>query len=242
MVDNHEPRRQPWAEPGTNQAMFERVARRYDRLNRLMSLGRDQAWRRELVAEVAPRPIDLALDIGAGTADLALALAGRARLVVAADLTPGMLQAASPKLATHPRGPWVRPVLADALRLPFPDETFDCVVSGFVLRNLVDLPAAFAEWLRVLKPGGRVGAVEMTHPPGRGGKALQALQLRLVAPILARLAGSRSEDYQYIARSLRAFPDAPELAGLMADGGLRDVRYRHLMFGSVAVHAGEKPG
>ncbi len=231
---------QPWAEPAENQRMFERVARRYDRLNTLMSLGRHHAWRRELVARVAPRPVDLALDVGSGTGDLALSLAGRARLVLAADLTPAMLQGALTKFDRSPGGAWMRPVLADALALPFPDATFECVVSGFVLRNLADLEAGLREWHRVLKPGGTVGLLEMTHARGPQ-RLVQRAQLRFVAPLLARVAGARTEDYRYIARSLERFPDASTLAELLRSVGFRDVRYRLLMLGSVAIHTAVHP-
>ena len=233
-------RPQPWAEPTNNQRMFERVARRYDRLNTLMSLGRHHAWRRELVARVAPGPIDLALDVGCGTGDLALALGGRAREVIAADLTPAMLAGADAKFATHERGPWMRPILADALRLPFPDATFDVVVNGFVLRNLFDLAAAFREWHRVLKPAGRVGTVEMTHAPGRARSTLQHTQLRYVAPLLARAAGAHPDDYRYIARSLERFPAAAELADLLSAAGFESATYHYLMLGSVAIHVATK--
>lgn len=233
-------RPQPWAEPSTNQAMFSRVAKRYDRLNTLMSLGRDQAWRRDLVERAAPPGAGRALDIGTGTGDLALALAARASSVVAADLTPAMLAYAAQKFAGRRGGPPIDPALSDALHLPYADESFDVVVSGFVLRNLHDLAAAFREWHRVLRPGGRVGAVEMTHPPGRIRNSIQQGQLRFVAPVMARIVGAEPADYRYISKSLERFPTAPDLAHLMEATGFVDASYEYRMLGAVAIHVATK--
>ena len=234
-------RPQPWAEPSTNQAMFTRVAKRYDRLNLLMSVGRDHAWRRDLVDRVAPPGTGRALDIGTGTGDLAIALAGRASSVVAADLTPAMLAYAADKFDDDPTRTPIDPALSDALHLPYADAAFDVVVSGFVLRNLHDLAAAFREWHRVLRPGGRVGAVEMTHPPGRIRNSIQQGQLRFIAPVMARLVGAEPADYKYISKSLERFPTAPELARLMEATGFGNARYEYRMLGAVAIHVAVKP-
>ncbi|HPO57410.1 MAG TPA: class I SAM-dependent methyltransferase, partial [Anaerolineaceae bacterium] len=132
--------------------MFARIAPRYDLMNRLMTGGQDRAWRREVIARAGLQPGQRLLDLGAGTGDLAFEALRRhpGVQVVAADFTPAMLQVGRKRPEPHPG--WAA---ADALRLPFPDESFDALVSGFLLRNVADLDQALAEQYRVLRPGGR---------------------------------------------------------------------------------------
>src|SRR5947209_13103254 len=131
--------------------MFASITPRYDLMNRLMTLGRDGAWRRAAVAAVAPTAGGRVLDVGCGTGDLTLELAGRGvRLAVGLDPVDAMLGAARAKLLDAPAAALVR---GDGLRLPFPDTTFECVVSAFVMRNVADLPTALRDARRVLRPG-----------------------------------------------------------------------------------------
>jgi demethylmenaquinone methyltransferase/2-methoxy-6-polyprenyl-1,4-benzoquinol methylase len=220
--------------------MFGRIVPRYDVLNRLMSMGMDRRWRRLAAAAASPRDA-CALDIGAGTGDMALELRrqGAAR-VTGADFSPEMLAAASRKsAAVNARISWV---LADALRLPFPDGTFDCVTNAFVLRNLADLRAGLAEMARVLRPGGRLVCLDMTQPPRGPFGALYRLYFNRLVP---RLAGAISGDpaaYRYLPNSLEGFPDAAAMAELLGDVGLAGVHVRRLGGGAVALHAAHKAG
>ena len=223
-------------------AMFGRIVPRYDLMNRIMTGGLDRRWRRRTAAAVRPAGAR-ALDLATGTGDLALALidAG-ARLVVGADFTLGMLAAAQAKVAPGARPP-ARILLCagDALRLPFADESFDCAVNGFLLRNVADLPRTLAELHRVLAPGGRLACLEITHPP----KALRPffrLYFDGLVPIMGRLIAGDAAAYRYLPDSLRPFPTADRLARMLVAVGFEEVRYQRLGFGTVALHTGVKAG
>ncbi|MCH7698055.1 MAG: bifunctional demethylmenaquinone methyltransferase/2-methoxy-6-polyprenyl-1,4-benzoquinol methylase UbiE [Chloroflexi bacterium] len=227
-------------EPKGISRMFGRIARRYDRLNRIMSLGMDGRWRQQAAASAKP-DASLALDIGTGTGDLALELTKRgARQIVGADFSLEMLAAARAKLAAKDvlNASWT---LADALHLPFPDGTFDCVTNAFVLRNLADLRSGLAEMARVLQPGGRLVCLDMTQPPpGIVGTLYKLYFYRLLPPIAGVLSGDRAA-YRYLPNSLVGFPDSAALAELLAEIGLVEVEVRKVGGGTVAIHTAVKP-
>ncbi len=228
----------PGPDPDRVRTMFGRIVPRYDLLNRLMSLGMDRRWRRTAVASARPRGA-IALDLGAGTGDMALELvrSGAAR-VIAADFSLRMLAAAARK-APAAGGPTF--VLADVLRLPFPDETFDVVTSAFLLRNLADLPAGLGEMARVLRPGGRLACLDVTQPPPGPFGATYRLYFNHVVPVIAGAISGDFAAYRYLPHSLRGFPDSTAMAGLIRDAGLGDVRVRLLGGGTVALHIAVKP-
>lgn len=220
--------------------MFGRIVPRYDPLNRLMSLGMDSRWRR--AAATAGRPADsLALDVGTGTGDMALELRRRgAAHVVGADFSSEMLAAAGAKAAAGGEAglSWA---LADALALPFPDNTFDCVGNAFLLRNLTDLRAGLGEMARVLKPGGRLVCLDATQPPPGLFRSLYRLYFNhLLPPLTGAISGDRAA-YRYLPNSLEGLPDARELTAILTDMGLSDVRFRLLAGGTVALHTGRRP-
>ena len=220
-------------------AMFTRIAGRYDLMNAVMTGGRHHAWRRLTAAAVAGAPDGPALDLATGTGDLALALraARPDRPVVGADFSEAMLHHARPKLrARGERG--VTLVAADALALPFPDKTFACVTSAFLLRNLADLTAGLAEMRRVTMPGGLVAALEITRPAVPGWSALFGLYFNRVVPLLGAAVARDRAAYTYLPQSVERFVTPPELARLMTRAGLRDVRYRRLGLGTIAIHVG----
>jgi demethylmenaquinone methyltransferase/2-methoxy-6-polyprenyl-1,4-benzoquinol methylase len=220
-------------------AMFTRIARRYDLMNSVMTGGRHHAWRRLTAAAVAGAPDGPALDLATGTGDLALALraARPDRPVIGADFSEAMLRHARPKLrARGERG--IRLLAADALALPFPDKSFACVTSAFLLRNLADLPAGLTEMRRVTMPGGLVASLEITRPSAPGWSALFGLYFNRVVPLVgAALAGDRAA-YTYLPESVEGFVTPPALARLMTAAGLQDVRYRRLALGTIAIHVG----
>jgi demethylmenaquinone methyltransferase/2-methoxy-6-polyprenyl-1,4-benzoquinol methylase len=220
------------------QAMFGRIVPRYDRLNRLMSLGMDAGWRRQAAAAAAPSG-QRVLDIGAGTGDLGSALVDQgATAVVGADLTPSMLRAAARRCPSSVRQ-WC---VADALRLPFADESFEVVANAFLLRNLADLTAGLGEMARVLRPGGRLVCLDMTPAPRTPfGSAFRVYFNHVMPRVAGLLSGDRAA-YGYLPASLEGFPDAETLAGMLRAAGLADVSYRKLAGGTVALHRGQKPG
>ena len=230
----------PTKQPQQVRRMFGRIVRRYDLLNGLMSLGMDTRWRR--LAATAARPAGgLALDLGAGTGDLTLELASRgAAQVVGADFSPEMLAVARTKAASGASAN-VTWTLADALRLPFPEETFDCVTNAFLLRNLANLREGLSEMARVLQPGGRLVCLDMTQPPPGPFGALYRLYFNRVMPPLAGMLSGDRHAYSYLPNSLHGFPDAPTLSGLITDAGLVQVQAQRLAGGTVALHTARKP-
>lgn len=220
--------------------MFGRIVGRYDLLNRLMSLGMDRRWRQ--LAAAAARPAGArCLDVGTGTGDLAFELVRQgAAAVVGADFTPQMLALARAKAARR-SGVHVQWIQADVERLPFRDGAFDSVTNAFVLRNLADLRLGLSEMARVLKPGGQLACLDMTHPrPGPFAALYRLYFNRLLPPISGAISGDRGA-YRYLPNSLRNYPDAPTLAQMLENAGLTDVRVERLGGGAVALHTGRKP-
>ncbi len=217
---------------------FARVAGRYDLMNRLMSAGQDGAWRRRAIRLADLRPGARLLDLGAGTGDLtAEALRRRPGLsVVAADFTLEMMRLGRQRPG---RGsiPWLA---ADALCLPFAEATFDAAVSGFLMRNVADVPRALWEQQRVLKPGGRIVILETTPPPRGVFSPLARFYLRRVIPLLGRLVAGQPAAYAYLSASTEGFLPAEALADCMAAAGFRQVRFERRMAGAVAIHWGVK--
>ena len=221
----------------TIQAMFGRLVPQYDRMNRVMSAGLDGRWRRLAVQAAQPHGTDV-LDLGAGTGDLSREFrrAGAAG-VVGADFAAQMLRRARRKHGLE-TADWLQ---ADALQLPFAEASFDVVASAFVLRNLVDLPGGFAEMLRVLRPGGRLVALDITHPPDDlRGRILRLGFERVVTPAAGLLSGDRNA-YRYLPNSLSGYPTAEKLAEMLRTAGATEVSYRRLAGGAVALHAARKP-
>lgn len=219
--------------------MFGRIASWYDFLNRLLSLGIDQRWRRELAASARPGD-GLALDLAAGTLDVALALrrAAPEATVAAMDFCPPMLAHGLPKLKGENRRR-ILPVAADARKLPLRDGAAACITMAFGIRNITPRGAAFAEMLRVLRPGGRACILEFGSGRERIWGGVYNAYLNHVLPLVGK-AFSRDGAYGYLAESIRAFPTAEELAAEMRDAGFARVWYRKLTSGIVCLHVGEK--
>lgn len=218
--------------------MFGRIAWRYDLMNRVMSFGQDGMWRRYTVDRARPKAGGLALDVATGTGRIAQELAYRGTRAVGVDLTPEMMLQG--KRAGVGDDEPVYFAGGDALQLPFADDTFDCLTTGFAMRNVVDIEAAFREMRRVLKPGGRLVCLEVGRPRYAIYRLFHGLHTRFVVPLLGRLIVGDADAYSYLPSSMGKFPPPVELARIMRKAGLRNVRYRQLTFGAVAVHRGTK--
>jgi demethylmenaquinone methyltransferase / 2-methoxy-6-polyprenyl-1,4-benzoquinol methylase len=221
-------------------AMFSRIARRYDLMNGLMTLGMHHAWRRFAARQTIASPDGPALDLATGTGDLALDLAELHphRVVVAADFALGMLSVAREKMRGADEARRVRLMAADALALPFETRTFACVTSAFLLRNLADLEQGLREMKRVSRPGGRVVALEITQMRAPGFTALFRFYFHHVVPRVGQLVGGDREAYTYLPQSVDRFVTPGQLSTLMEGVGLRGVHYRRLGLGTVTVHVG----
>jgi demethylmenaquinone methyltransferase/2-methoxy-6-polyprenyl-1,4-benzoquinol methylase len=216
--------------PDAVRSMFDRIAPVYDAMNRVMTAGLDQRWRRA-TAEAVVRPGDRVLDACCGTGDLALACERAGGRVVGLDFSERMLERARRKSQTVEWSP------GDLLSLPFPESSFDAATVGFGVRNLDDLERGLGELRRVLRPGGRLGILEITQPRGVAAPFYRLWFDRLV-PLLGRLLPGGSA-YTYLPASVRRFPGPDELAALLAAAGFRDVRYRLFAAGIVALHTAE---
>jgi demethylmenaquinone methyltransferase / 2-methoxy-6-polyprenyl-1,4-benzoquinol methylase len=211
--------------------MFDRIAPVYDAMNRVMTAGLDRRWRRATVRETV-RPGDGVLDACCGTGDLALAArAAGAGRVVGVDFSERMLERARRK---GPELEWVR---ADVLALPFEDASFDVAVVGFGVRNVEDLEAAVRELRRVLRPGGRLGILEITTPRGPL-RPFYRLWFDRIVPLLGRVLPGGAA-YTYLPASVRRFPGPEQLAELLGACGFEAVRFRRFAGGIVALHVGE---
>ena len=215
-------------QPDEVAAMFDRVARRYDVTNTVLSAGRDRSWRRATVAALAVRPGERVLDLAAGTAVSTVPLARAGATAVACDFSLGMLRAG--------RRRRVPLVAGDALALPFADGVFDAVTISFGLRNVADPDAALAELARVTRPGGRLVVCEFSRPTWAPWRVVYTEYLMRALPAVARRVSSNPAAYVYLAESIRAWPDQAALAARIGAAGWTGVAWRDLTGGIVALH------
>jgi len=220
------------------QTMFTRIAGRYDLMNRLMTAGQDMRWRREVIRRAGLPAQGRLLDLGAGTGDLARLGLEKSHgcQVTAADFTFEMMREGR-KVASPAGLAWSA---ADALNLPFARESFDAVVSGFLLRNVTDVKRSLREQRRVLKPGGRLVTLDTTRPRPSLLTPFIQFHLHVVIPTLGRLLASQPEAYRYLPESTEHFLSAEQLAAAMQETGFRKVGFHLLMAGTIAIHWGEK--
>ncbi len=225
------------------ETMFDAIAPRYDLMNRLMTFGLDRGWRRYVVAQAAPPIGGRALDVATGTGDIALDLAaamGKRGIVAAMDFSLGMMLPGPGKAARAGVGGVVHFLGADALALPFADDTFDCITTGFAMRNVTDIAQAFREMRRVVKTGGRVVCLEVAKPRFAPVRLGHRAYFNYLVPLIGQLVTGQREAYTYLPESARNFPPPPRLKEIMEGAGLRNVRYRLLGLGAAAVHTGIK--
>jgi demethylmenaquinone methyltransferase / 2-methoxy-6-polyprenyl-1,4-benzoquinol methylase len=231
--------------PGDVAAMFDKVSARYDLLNDVLSLGQDRWWRKVVAKAVGARAGERVLDLAGGTGTSSVAFTAAGAACVACDFSLGMLSAGVGRLggqgtrATAEAGPVVF-VAGDALRLPFADQSFDAVTISFGLRNVADPGAALAEMYRVTRPGGRLVICEFGHLPSSRLDAIYGRYLMAALPAVARRLSPAGDAYEYLAESIRDWPDREELGRRMRDAGWTAVRWRDLTLGVVTVHTARR--
>src|SRR5713226_2960299 len=225
------------------QRLFGRIARIYDLLNRLMSFGLDRRWRALAARRLALSTGEVGLDLGTGTADLSIAVircSEPGARMIGMDITPEMLERGRSKVARLGLQDRIELRLGDAEQIDLPENSVDGCCSAFTMRNLTDIRQGFCEMLRVVRPGGRVVCLEISHPPGKIFGALFHFYSYKLAPLFGTIIGKAFEEYNYLPNSLTSFPDAPALQAIMEEVGWRDVRFYRLTRGIVAVHVGTK--
>ena len=223
--------------------VFDSVAHRYDLMNDLMSAGAHRVWKRFTLALANLRPGQRALDVAGGSGDLAAGLArqvGARGLVVLSDINAAMLTRGRDRLIDEGFVGNVACVQADVERLPFPDNTFDCITIGFGLRNVTDKRAALIAMRRALKPGGQLLVLEFSQPRAPGLRPLYEAYSFRVLPWLGKVVAGDEASYRYLAESIRMHPDQERLLAMLQEAGLEACRYHNLSGGIVAVHRGYK--
>lgn len=217
-------------QPSDVRSMFDAVARRYDVTNDVLSLGQDRQWRKAVLAAVDPQPGERVLDLAAGTGTSSQPFADRGASVVPCDFSIGMLRVGK---QARPHLPFTA---GDGTRLPFADDTFDAVTISFGLRNIVDPLAGLREMRRVTRPGGRLVVCEFSHPTWAPFRTVYVEYLMRALPPIARALSSAPDAYVYLAESIRAWPDQPGLAAIVAEAGWLAPEWSNLSGGIVALH------
>lgn len=225
--------------------MFDRIAGRYDLMNRVMTLGIDKRWRHAAVRAAKVDPSTHALDVCCGTGDISFLLAeAGAERVVGADFSENMLAQARKRQSNH-RDPGaakrVEFMTGDAMALPFEDDTFDVVTVSFGVRNVEVLAKAFGEFVRVARPGARIVCLEITRPKSKLANRFYDVWFDRIVPLLGAVVSRDKAAYTYLPESTKTFPRPPQLAQIMADAGMGDVTWRRYGAGIVALHKGVVP-
>ncbi|SEL54051.1 demethylmenaquinone methyltransferase [Nonomuraea pusilla] len=228
--------------PAEVAAMFDRTARRYDLVNDVISLGQVRYWRRAVAAAVDAGPGELVLDLGAGTGTSTDSFTSLGARAIASDFSLGMLRTGVARHGGNAlSGPGVPFVAGDAMRLPFADDSFDAVTISVALRNVHDTGRALREMLRVTRPGGRLVILEFSHVTYAPFDLVYREYLMRFLPKVAAVFGSNDDSYEYLAESIRDWPDQPTLAAMIREAGWERVAWRNLTLGIVAMHRGFKP-
>ncbi len=225
------------------QRLFGRIANVYDLLNRLMSFGLDTYCRKKAARYLALGTGETGLDLGTGTGDLALAVirrSGPGTHMIGMDITPEMLEQGRRKIKRLGLQDSIELRSGDAEHIDLPDNSVDGCCSAFTVRNLTDIKQGFREMQRVVRPGGRVVCLEISHPPGKVFGALFYFYFYKLAPLFGTIIAKAVEEYNYLPNSLTTFPDAPTLKKIMEEAGWSNVHFHYLSGGMVALHVGTK--
>lgn len=213
------------------QGMFDKIAKRYDFLNRVMSLGMDLSWKKQTAKNVSGKG-KLILDVASGTGDIAAYSKFFGSDVIGLDFSMDMLRVAKSKF------PGIIFIRANAQLLPFKDGVFDGAISGYALRNFSDMQVAISEMNRVMKNGGLVSIIEFSHPKNRLWNFIYKVHMVFVVPILGRLF-SDGDSYSYLPESIRKFPNQEGIVEIMESKGF-DTKYKNLLWGASAIWTGKK--
>ena len=230
----------PQARQRYTRRLFATIADRYDLITVLLSFGLDRRWKRRAIELAAPRSGARALDLASGTGDLAFALSSRGASVVALDVTHRMLQLAKVRAATSNVGKSPSFVTGDMCALPFPDAHFDIVTTGYGLRNVPDLKLAVDEIHRVLRPGGTLVSLDFNRPENPLVRGVYLGYLWAVGGALGWTLHRNPDTYRYIPASIRRYPGAARVAGLMRSEGFSDAEWRPVLGGLMAIHLARK--
>lgn len=234
----------PYAGEGSKreqvERMFDRISPKYDLLNRMLSMGTDQGWRRKVIRLLGQEPVDQLLDMATGTADLAIMAAKVAHRITGADISAGMLEHGRTKVAKAGLSGRITLVQADAANLPFPDNTFDAVTVAFGVRNFEDLPQGIRGMVRVLRPGGRLFVLEFSQPRATPFRQIFRFYFHRIMPLIGRMVSKDEAAYTYLPESVDAFPQGKQFERILLDCGLREVRSRPLTFGVATLYVGRK--
>ncbi|MER6944006.1 demethylmenaquinone methyltransferase [Nonomuraea sp. NPDC000554] len=229
-------------QPGEVAAMFDRTARRYDLVNDVISMGQVRFWRKAVAAAVDAGPGEVVLDLGAGTGTSTDSFTTLGARAIASDFSLGMLRTGVQRHGGNAlSGPGVPFVAGDAMRLPFADDAFDAVTISVALRNVHDTGQALREMLRVTRPGGRLVILEFSHVTWGAFDLVYREYLMRLLPKVAKVFGSNDDSYEYLAESIRDWPDQPTLAREIQKAGWERVAWRNLTMGIVAMHRAFKP-
>jgi len=222
------------------QNMFDRIAARYNLMNRVMTFGQDMRWRRFVIEKAQLNNNATALDLATGTGDIAFEAKKQFpnANIIGADFAIEMMRVGQ-GLKMGDKVDWTS---ADAMNLPYADEIFDAVVSGYLVRNVIDIAQTLQEQKRVMKDGGRIVILDTSPPPNNILKPFILIHLKYIIPLLGRIIGGAqaADAYEYLPESTQSFKTPQELAQLMTDAGFKDVNYKTFMFGTMAVHWGTK--
>jgi demethylmenaquinone methyltransferase/2-methoxy-6-polyprenyl-1,4-benzoquinol methylase len=233
-----------WADKAARvRSVFASVAGKYDLMNDLMSFGVHRLWKHFTLSLTGLQPGQRALDVAGGTGDLALGMlrqVGKEGRVILSDINPSMLERGRDRLLDQGFVGNVECLVADAERLPFDDDSFDCLTIGFGLRNVTDKAAALASMYRVLKPGGQLLVLEFSTPVAPGLGPLYDAYSFNVLPLLGRIVAGDAESYRYLAESIRMHPNQETLLEMLRAAGFAQARYHNLSGGIVALHRGYK--
>lgn len=228
----------PLAKRAYVRRLFSTIATRYDLITVLLSYGQDRRWKRQLVSLADPRPGTEALDLACGTGDIALSLAGRGARVVGLDITHRMLQLASDKQGA--RTSKAAFVAGDMMALPFPDNRFDVVTTGYGIRNVPDITTAIAEMRRVLRPGGLLLSLDFNRPSNPVVRAGYLAYLTIVGSTLGWALHGDPDTYRYIPESIRRYPGAARVSAVMREQGFTSSDYIPVLGGLMAIHRATK--
>jgi len=224
-------------------SVFASVAGKYDIMNDLMSFGAHRLWKQFTLSLTGLRPGGKALDVAGGTGDLVLGMlkqVGHDGKVILSDINPAMLERGRDRLLDAGFAGNLECLVADAERLPFDDDSFDCVTIGFGLRNVTDKSAALRSMHRVLKPGGQLLVLEFSTPVAPGLKPVYDAYSFKVLPLLGRFVADDAASYRYLAESIRMHPNQETLLDMLNEAGFKQTRFHNLTGGIVALHRGYK--